>query len=349
MDVILRGAMPEDLQSLLQAYYRRTFPQMAAAQVSRVTGINAGWESDVYTFHLVPDSGEGEAGQELVLRLYQGSQGPFKAQAEFSGMQHLYQAGYPVPQVFFMEIEQSPFGRAFMVMEKIDGVMLWPVLFSDPEPQRTARLEHFCGLMAKLHRLDWRRVVPEVPGYDGDPFFFVNRELGRWRSFLEPYPAEGFKAAMRWLEERTPQVPCLRPGPVHWDLHPANVLLTRDEGMVVIDWTQVDVTDTRFDLAWTLLLVSTQEDERWRKVILESYERQLGEKVKQIEIFEAAACAKRLASVVLSLAAGPESMGMREGAQESMLGMLPAMRKVYALLREITGLRIPEVERMLEI
>jgi thiamine kinase-like enzyme len=151
---------------------------------------------------------------------------------------------------------------------------------------------------------------------------------------------------MGWLEERTPGVPCLLPGPVHWDLHPANVLLTPDEKMVVIDWTQVDVTDTRFDLAWTLLLVSTQEDERYRKVILESYERQAGEKIEQIEVFEAAACVKRLASVALSLSTGPESLGMREGAQASMLAMLPALRKVYARLREITGLGIPEVERM---
>jgi aminoglycoside phosphotransferase (APT) family kinase protein len=135
---------------------------------------------------------------------------------------------------------------------------------------------------------------------------------------------------------------------VHWDLHPANVLLTPEDRMVVIDWTQVDVTDTRFDLAWTLLLVGTQEDERWRKVILEDYERQLGEKVEQIEVFDAAACVKRLASVALSMVAGPEVMGMREGAQASMLGMLPALRRVYALLREITGLRISEVERMLD-
>ena len=341
--------MLEDIQSLLQSYYRRTFPLMAGAQVSQVTGINAGWESDVYTFRLAAGRQVGEPEQELVLRLYQGGQGAFKAQAEFSGMQRLYQAGYPVPQVYFMENERSPFGKPFMVMEKIDGVMLWPVLFSASKPLRTARLERFCGLMARLHRLDWRQVVPDIPGYDGrDPYFFFTRELVRWRAFLDLYPVEGFMQVTRWLEERAPRLPCLRPGPVHWDLHPANVLLTPDEGMVVIDWTQVDVTDTRFDLAWTLLLVGTQEDERWRKVILEGHERQLGEKVEQIEVFEAAACVKRLASVALSLAAGPESLGMREGAQASMLQMIPALRKVYALLRKITGLRVPEVESMLE-
>jgi len=339
--------MSEDIQSLLQAYYRRTFPHMAEAQISQVTGINAGWESDMYTFYLAQEPGE--PGQSLVLRLYQGAYGGPKAQAEFTGMQRLYQAGYPVPQVYFVENEHSPFGKAFMVMERIEGVMLWPVLFSAPMPLRTTRLERFCGLAARLHGLDWRLVVPEMTGYDGrDPYFFFARELGRWKVFLDRDPAEGFRLAMRWLEERTPSVPCLRPGPVHWDLHPGNVLLTPDDRMVVIDWTQVDVTDTRFDLAWTLLLVSTHEHERWRKVILEEYERQAGKKVEQIEVFEAAACMKRLASVALSLSESPEALGMREGAQASMRQTIPALRKVYALLREITGLRIPEMERILD-
>lgn len=336
----------QDIQSHLQSYYRLTLPYLGQALVSQVTGVNAGWESDVYTFNLSP--GPGQPDQALVLRLYQGSQAPFKARAEFSGMQRLYQAGYPVPQVHLIEIERSPFGKPFIVMEKIDGVPLWPRLFSAPEPLRTTRLERFCELMARLHSLDWRQVTPELPGYDGrDPYFFFTRELERWKAFLGQHPAEGFGSLLGWLEEHTPGVPCRRPAPVHWDLHPANVLLTPDEKMVVIDWTQVDVTDPRFDLAWTLLLISTHEDERWRKVILEGYERQLGQKVEQIEVFEAAACVKRLASVALSLADGPETMGMRDGAQASMLKMMPSLRKVYALLREITGLRIPEVERML--
>jgi aminoglycoside phosphotransferase (APT) family kinase protein len=342
--------MADEIQSLLQSYYRSAFPDMAEAQVSRVTGINAGWESDVYTFHLASAPGAADAaGRELVLRLYQGSQEADKAQTEFSGMQRLYAAGYPVPQVYFTENERSPFGRSFMVMEKIDGVMLWPVLFSAPEPVRTARLERFCGLLARLHGLDWQKIVPEIPGYDGsDPYFFFKRELARWRAFLSQNPAEGFMPVMGWFEEHLADVACLRPAPVHLDLHPANVLLTPDEDMLVIDWTQVDVSDPRFDLAWTLLLVSTHEDERWREVILEGYQRNLGEKVEQIEIFEAAACVKRLASVAVSLAAGPETMGMREGAQASMLKMMPALRKVYARLRQITGMRIMEIDKMFD-
>ena len=36
-------------------------------------------------------------------------------------MHKLYQAGYPVPQVLHLEQETSPFGKPFVIMERVDG------------------------------------------------------------------------------------------------------------------------------------------------------------------------------------------------------------------------------------
>jgi aminoglycoside phosphotransferase (APT) family kinase protein len=47
----------------------------------------------------------------------------------------------------------------------------------------------------------------------------------------------------------------LRPGVVHCDLHPDNVMLTAD-GPVLIDWTRSGVGDRRMDLAHTWLIVA---------------------------------------------------------------------------------------------
>ena len=46
-----------------------------------------------------------------------------------------------------------------------------------------------------------------------------------------------------------------RPGVVHCDLHPDNVMLTAD-GPVLIDWTRGGVGDRRMDLAHTWLIVA---------------------------------------------------------------------------------------------
>jgi hypothetical protein len=114
----------------------------------------------------------------------------------------------------------------------------------------------------------------------------------------------------------------------------------------VVDWTQVDVSDSRFDLAWTLLLVSTYEGRVWYERILHEYERLAGVKVEQLAFFEVFACLKRLYSVVASLTYGPETLGMRPETAAIMLQQLGASKRVYDLLLERTGIKVPEVEEL---
>ena len=120
-----------------------------------------------------------------------------------------------------------------------------------------------------------------------------------------------------------------------------------DGSATVIDWTQIQVSDPRFDLAWTLMLVGAAEGWQWRDRILAEYERLAGAPIQELEWFEVAACGKRLFSVVVSLAAGPEALGMRPEAVELMRQQFGALRNVYQLFMIRTGLRLREVERLL--
>ena len=115
----------------------------------------------------------------------------------------------------------------------------------------------------------------------------------------------------------------------------------------MIDWTQIQVSDPRFDLAWTLILVGAAEGWAWRDRILAEYERVAGAPIQELEWFEVAACGKRLFSVVVSFAAGPEALGMRPEAVELMRQQLGALRNVYDLFVARTGLRLRDVERLL--
>lgn len=179
------------------------------------------------------------------------------------------------------------------------------------------------------------------------PYIFIDQWLNEARGALERFPLPGFLRMMEWLEARREQVPCQHPSPVHLDYHPNNVLLRDDGSAVVIDWTQIGVSDARFDLAWTLLLVCSYEGMEWHERILEQYERLAGIEVAQIEVFDVIACLKRLGSVVVSLSFGPEKMGMRPGAQARMRQDVEAYQRVYDLLLERTGIRVAEVEEML--
>ena len=104
----------------------------------------------------------------------------------------------------------------------------------------------------------------------------------------------------------------------------------------------------RFDLAWTLVLVSSYEGAVWRERILQTYEHLLGAAVQQIEYFEVYACVRRLFSIVASIQGGADKLGMDPNAVALMKEQMYAHRRVYDLLIKRTGIRVSEVERMFE-
>jgi aminoglycoside phosphotransferase (APT) family kinase protein len=264
-------------------------------------------------------------------------------------MSQLRQASYPVPRVLILERENSPFdGKPFVIMEKIEGQVLWSLLFNSPREKQQELLTLFCELFIQLHALEWRPFVDDLKRYDiGDPYVFVDQWLNMAHDTLTRFSKAGFFPIVEWLEARRDELSCLRPSPVHLDFHPNNILIGSDGSAGVIDWGNIDVSDSRFDLAWTLVLVSSYEGAEWRDRILREYERLAGTKVEQIECFEVFACAKRLASVVISLLDGPEKLGMRPDAVAMMKQQMGAVRRVYDLLLERTGIRIEEVEKLL--
>jgi aminoglycoside phosphotransferase len=76
----------------------------------------------------------------------------------------------------------------------------------------------------------------------------VGRQLADLHHALDAVPVA------QWMPSHTAGVD-LRPGVVHCDLHPDNVMLTAD-GPVLIDWTRAGVGDRRMDLAHTWLIIA---------------------------------------------------------------------------------------------
>jgi len=169
------------------------------------------------------------------------------------------------------------------------------------------------------------------------------------RGELSQFPdLAAFSPVLDWLDERREQVPCRRPAPIHWDFHPGNVILKPDGAAVVIDWTQIQVSDPRFDLGWTLLLTGAYTTDDVRELILTEYQRFSGAPVEQLRFFDVASCVKRLGTVMISLSAGADSMGMRPDAVAMMRRDFPALQRVYDLMVDRTGIKVSAVERLLD-
>ncbi len=326
------------LQPRLHAYLSAD-PRWAGARPQALRFLARGWESEIYLQ-------EFENGEALVLRIYPAADAQVKSAREHHALELLHQAGYPVPEVFALELDASILDRPFVLMEYIPGEQMWPLIDREQEQVGQTLLGQFSRLLADLHQLDWRQFTPERPA---DPADWLLRWLAGNRGELEYFHLDGFLPVLDWLTARAVDITLQPPAPVHWDFHPGNVLISPAGRLVVVDWTQFTVSDARFDLAWTLLLLGAYEGDRWRTTVLTEYERYQGAPVQDLVWFDAAVATKRLGHMVVALTASPEVTGMMGSAADAMRAQFPAYRWIYTLFQERTGLRLAEVETILEL
>jgi len=116
----------------------------------------------------------------------------------------------------------------------------------------------------------------------------------------------------------------------------------------VVDWTSAEISDYRFDLAWTLALTLAYGGEVRREMVLAEYEHQMGSKVPALEVFEVIACARRIGSAMISMQVGAEQLGMRPEAVEVMRRDQAAFERLYQRMAAITGLALPKISAWLE-
>jgi aminoglycoside phosphotransferase (APT) family kinase protein len=233
-------------------------------------------------------------------------------------------------------------------MERIEGEVLGALLPRMRPEERERELDRLCRLLFRLHALPAEDFHDLVPGIDpSDPLEPIRRVRRSLTRAITEHHLVGFRPVLDWLASREASLACPRLSAAHLDFHPYNVIRSPDDRLTVLDWTAFTVTDARLDLAWTLVLAHSFEGERLRTRILRGYEAAAGAKVCEIDAFEVTACVRRLVDLLVSLESGPEARGMRPDAVSAMRKMEGAHRRVYELLRDRTGIGVPEAEKML--
>jgi len=327
----------DEQKQILEQYLKAKFGDKTALSITRLDKLADGWESDNYLL-TVEYGGVQRTREDWVWRIYSGAGSQAKAAREFQSMKKLRGAGYPVPSVILLETEHSPFDRSFIIMEFIPGEVMWNLLDKVPAEGQEQLIDQFCRLFVQLHDLDWKQFDDSLPG--DKPFFFIDRWLDEARGALQNFPEVDISPFLEWATARRDLFACARPSPVHQDFHPMNVLVKADGSAAVIDWTGFSVTDSRFDLAWTLVLAHAHGLPAWRGQILEGYQRHAEKPVEHLEAFEAVACARRLFDLTISLTLGAQRLGMNDQAVESMRSYMDGHKRVHRLFVERTGLQI---------
>ncbi|MBF8153221.1 aminoglycoside phosphotransferase family protein [Exiguobacterium sp. TBG-PICH-001] len=151
---------------------------------------------------------------------------------EFRMLEELERTVVPTPNVYAVELEDSP----FIEMQRIDGNELLELF----EPSRiTDFLNAFATLHQQIHQQQ-SRVAPE------------------WHDVIQQIvhhlpPALRLKAERLLEKLHIPQ----QQGLLHGDFHFQNILVSVDETFVVIDWHDATTGPPIADVARTLLLLRT--------------------------------------------------------------------------------------------
>jgi len=324
----------------LQRFYRK-HTDLANPRVSLDWVNDTGWESEIYAFTLAYGSKSDRQTEARVLRLLTGADYK-EAKSEHHTLSLLHQAEYPVPQPYHLGSPGDGFGRPFIIMQRIEGGDFSARFNENPlgEP-----MQQLIALFRQLHSLDWRPYIPdpETVSPPEQPYFHFDQKLAQYTQALEQGGLEVFDPAMDWLHENRGRAACNSASVVHMDFHHNNILEDENGKCYVIDWTAADISDYRFDLAWTLTLALAYRGPDAHTAVLAEYERQMGNKVASLEVFEVVGIIRRIGTVMISVAAGADSLGMRPEALDAMRKDRIPLQRLYQRLEKLTGTRIPEI------
>jgi aminoglycoside phosphotransferase (APT) family kinase protein len=160
---------------------------------------------------------------------------------EFRVMSALHSTGVPVASMHALCEDESVIGRAFYIMECVDGRVLWDQSLPGMTPmQRGAIYDEMNRVIAALHN-----VKPLEIGLDGygKPGNYFERQIGRWSKQYQAsvtQPIDAMDRLMEWLPQNVPSMARDESllSVVHGDFRLDNLMFHPAEPRVlaVLDW-----------------------------------------------------------------------------------------------------------------
>ncbi|SAK38954.1 phosphotransferase [Caballeronia ptereochthonis] len=172
---------------------------------------------------------------------------------EFRVMDALAATDVPVARMLALCEDESVIGRAFYLMEFVQGRVLWdPSLPGMTSTERAAIYDEMNRVIAALHTVD-----VEAAGLSsyGKPGNYFERQIGRWSKQYVASQTEQIEAMDRlieWLPQHIPQARQAKVSVVHGDYRLDNLIFHPDEPRVlaVLDWELSTLGDPLADFAY---------------------------------------------------------------------------------------------------
>ena len=160
---------------------------------------------------------------------------------EFRVMRALRGSDVPVPEMLLLCEDEGVIGRAFYLMEFVDGRVLWDQALPGFEPAGRAEIyDEMNRVIAALHSVDPKAVG--LADY-GKPGNYFERQIGRWTRQYQAsitQPIEAMDRLIEWLPENIPAgaKDDSRVAIVHGDYRLDNLVFhpTEPRIVAVLDW-----------------------------------------------------------------------------------------------------------------
>ena len=331
------------VQSGLFDFFTVNFPNYTQLTIEKLEKITNGWETEIFSFKFSYQEKGKSQEKDLIIRIYPCKNTSQKQEKELSIYPKLLKAKYPVPKIHYHSTNRNFIGKPFIIMDRIKGKIL--VEFTDSCSYES--VEVFSSLFVNLHKLDWKLFVKEEQ-HETAPTSSIDKFIDNMRRRISKFNLYELTPIIEWLDEEKKEIKKEILALNHHDFHHYNILLDTNNEPYVIDWGGAAVRDFRFDLGWTLVLVNSYMTRELRDAIFNTYQEKTGKAIENISFFEVFGILRRLTDVLSTLKFGPEALGMHDSVIPIILEHSYSIYKALSYLKELTGIKIPEVELVIE-
>jgi aminoglycoside phosphotransferase (APT) family kinase protein len=228
------------------------FPSNSNIQVLNLIRLSG--SNHVYSFELSCRKGSIEQRQNLILKAYVENIDPVlrswnpsrveeRCSTEFQALKSLRRVGFPVPEAYLCERSSSYFGFPFIITSKEEQVR-----------ESVKAIDCWASTLARLHNLSLEELRIEGLRSPTDEYAFAKSFPIRYKQFLSLASKHDrklkkyFELAVNWLKSNETFNYCPKYCLIHGDYHPGNVFVTKNSGLIVIDWDTIKIGDPAFDV-----------------------------------------------------------------------------------------------------